>query len=291
MHRCIPLVIWLTLPATVLAQGTTEESAFAVDVSFERQHQKFPDSSADLDTISIQPHAYINNWHFSIYLPWQHASGEYFVNGFQPQATYLCQGYGSLTDAQIQFLQWRGRNTEQIEEFCSSEEIGATQVKDDSSGLSDIAASAHYGIGIDDAGLWLLSLGAAYKWDNGDVETGLGSGTRETSVEATIGAEADRWRGSLLTGYAYVSATDADLDNYGFVSIDLAWKFYRWLAVGAAYDFEQSYVPELDAIKSATLYLELKPVSWALVTVAARDYLDTDGFPTEEYSASATFMF
>jgi len=298
MNRHLSLSFLLALPLTAEARTDTEQNPFALDISIERQHQEFAETSADLDTVALQTHMYVSNWDISIFMPWQHVKGEYFVNGFQPQATNLCQRYGGLTDAQIRFLQRRGRiDTGKIEDFCNGGEIGASSVDDESSGLSDISLAAHYGIAIDDEGLWLASFGAAYKWDNGDAETGLGSGTRETSLDAAIGADADHWRATLTTGYAFVRVSnsgedlDQNLDDYAFYSLDAAWKCLHWLALGAAYQYEQSYVPDADDIRSASLYLEFRPASWIQLNIEARDYLNTEGFPDREYAASTTFLF
>jgi len=275
------------------SNSATDDPTFGVDISLERQHQEFTDTSADLDTAAITPHVIFSNWDFALYMPWQHADGDYFVNGFQPQATQICQRLGNLSATAIKFLSKRGYDLDQLQEFCSSEGVAATSESDSNSGLGDLSISAHYNMALDDAALWVLSVGAAYKWDNGDAETGLGSGTREPSVDASIGIDTDHWRASASASYAMVDNTesDEDLNNYASATLDAAWKALSWLAIGAAYDVEQSYVPDTDDITSTALYIALKPADYLRVTLERRDYLDTEGFPDREYTGRVMFLF
>jgi len=280
--------------ASNVAEKVTDDLSPGVDIIMQRQHQDFGDISTNVDTIAIQPHVFFSNWDFNLYLPWQHADGEYFVNGFQPQATYLCQRLNNLSPTRTRLLQRRGRiDLNRVDTFCSSEGTAPSTQDSSESGLGDISAAAHYNFALDTSATWLLSLGIAYKWDNGDAEIGIGSGTREPSIDASLGYESGHWRASVAGGYALVYASDSneDLDNYAFASLDVAWKALSWLAVGVAGNFEQSYVPDADDITSAALYAEFIATTYLRLTLEGRSFLDTEGFPDREYTGKVTFTF
>jgi hypothetical protein len=263
---------------------------FGFDIGVERAHQEFSDSNADLTTVSFVPRAMFGNWELSLDLPWQRAEGGYFVNNnFPPKVEYVCQALsaGTLAAAQ-QFPRLAARYLNR----CQAAGVLGT-VDDSVSGISDATLFLRYGLPLDEQGIWLLSAGGGYKFDNGDSDKNLGSGTRNTLLEASLGVSYGWFIGSATAGYAWVNATDATdtKSNYTYGVIDAGIRPLAWLTLGCNWSSDESYYSGGETVQKTTAYVRVKPFDHLGVKVYASDYGDTEGYPDREYGASIYYSY
>lgn len=287
---CLIAVASVSTSMAVLAEEQ-DETKFGMDISAGRQHQVFADSSANLDTIALQPYVQFGNWDVSIDVPWQRAQGEYFVNSnFQPAPSYRCQQYSGLTSTQQTRLANRyPKLAQRLATTCTTTSTSDSNV----SGLSDVTLFAHYSTPLDSDGVWLGSVGLGYKADNGDVETGLGSGTSDARFEASLSALVGKFSGTVLLGYDTVLGGEQSdgVDNYAYASLDLSLRPLRWLTLGGIWNYEQAYVDGTDNLQSVSAYVGLKPLDSLSFRLYYKDYLDVEAYPEHEVGGSVTYSF
>jgi hypothetical protein len=273
------------------------DTDYGLDISAERGHQVFNDSSANLDTVSLQPYLQVDNWSFSLDIPWQRATGDQFVNNnFQPTPKYLtkilsnCDKFAAAKPAQ---KQWLAKKYPSIANTLNTQCQPSTQTDNEVSGLSDVTAFVHYGMPLDAQGIWVGSIGVGYKADNGDVDNGLGSGTSDAKLEGSLSATFGKFTGTVLAGYDTVLGGDeADfVDNYAYASVDLAVHPLNWLTLGANWDYQQAYVSFADDVQSVSAYVGVKPLDNLRLRVYYRTYLDLDNYPDHEVGGGVTYSF
>lgn len=270
---------------------------FGFDVGVDRQHQEFDESSADLTTVSFAPRVTFGNWEASLDLPWQHAQGGYFINsGISPSPRYSCANLLENVQGRPVVINYLLNNPDtrsgKLYSYCQSQAGSATSVDDSVSGLSDATLSLRYGLPLDTDGVWLLSVGGSYKFDNGDYEKNLGSGTRNTMLDAALGVRYGWFIGSINAGYAWVSATDAidTRSNYTYGAVDAGVRPLHWLTLGGNWSSDESYYSDGETVQKATAYVRIKPFDHLGVKVYASDY-STEGYPDREYGASLFYSY
>lgn len=259
------------------------------DLGVDRAHQEFDGSSADLTTVTFAPHVSYDAWELSLNLPWQHAEGGYFVNNqFPVRAEYLCQNLSNVTTA---FLQ-RHPRIAALNQTCQNTGVNGS-IDNSVSGLSDATLFLRYAMPLDSDGIWLLSMGGGYKFDNGDSDKNLGSGTRNTLLEASLSASYGWFVGSATAGYAWVSATDAAQTkaSYSYGMVDAGIHPLDWLTLGATWSSDESYYSGGETVRKTTAYVRVKPLDHVGVKVYASDYGSTEGYPNREYGASLYLMY
>ena len=299
----------LTLGLVCVSTPTLAQSGdivhWGMDVRAQREHQSFDNSDADLNTISLQPYVQAGKWDISLSLPWQSIEGEYFVNGFQPTPSRICQRLNSLTDLQRQLLINRGRVTGEQLDYCDQQTTEPEAVSDSVSGMSDISLFARRTTQLDDAGIWLGSIGLGYKWDNGDEDTGIGSGTRDTTLDFTLSGLQGNWLGYVAVGYVWISGGVAysepgdeegevinyGYDNYAYATVDGGYKFTPWLTLGASANTQQAYIPGGEDVEWLSAYANVRLFEKFRVRAYVNDYLDIAGYPEQEFGASLTYSF
>lgn len=278
-------------------ESANDGVVFGFDIGFDREHQEFSDSSADLTTASLVPRVDYKNWELSLDLPWQRAEGGYFVNnGFSPSPIYACQQQAlniAKYPGRLAYLQSHPNTAVgQLYAYCQSQ-ANAAGLDDSVSGLSDATVFLRYALPLDADGIWLLGLGGGYKFDNGDYEKNLGSGTRNTLLEASLGASYGWFIGSVTAGYAWINATDATgtESNYTYGLVDLGIRPLNWLTLGCNWSSDESYYSGLDTVQKTTAYVRVKPLDHIGVKVYVSDYGSTDGYPDREYGASIFYTY
>lgn len=266
--------------------ASSDQTDFGVDLRAEREHQEFEDSSADIDTLSVQPWLQIDNWSFSLDVPWQRAEGEYFlVGGAQPAPKNICQVPSS-------FLQKYPRLAATAGATCPTNAPATSEVREES-GIGDITGFVHYGKPLDDRGVWLGSVGLGYKADSGDVEEGMGSGTRDVMAEGILGAGIGKFNATAVAGYTWIVGGDAEegTNDYAYATLDLAAKPLRWLTLGVSWDYQEAYVSVGDDVQWLTAYVGLNPLDYLRVRLYTKDYRDTLGYPETEYGGYVGLSF
>lgn len=286
----------------------SQESNFihwGMDARVQREHQSFDNTDADLNTFSLQPYVQAGKWDISLNLPWQSIDGEYFVNGFQPTPSRICQRLSSLTELQRQLLVNRGRVTGDQLDYCDEQTTEPGVVDDSVSGMSDISLFARRTTALDKDGIWLGSIGLGYKWDNGDEATGIGSGTRDTTLDFTVSALNGNWTGYVAAGYVWISGGVAysepgeeegevinyGYDNYAYATLDGGYKFTSWFTLGASANMQQSYIPGGEDVEWLTAYANFRLHEKFRLRAYLNDYLDIAGYPEEEFGMSLTYSF
>lgn len=264
---------------------------FGFDIGVERAHQEFESSSADLTTVTFAPRATVGNWELSLDLPWQHAEGGYFVNnGFPPKVEYVCNALASGTS---NFAKKHPVRAARYLQQCNAAGVLGSSVDDNVSGVSDATAFLRYALPLDADGVWLLSLGGGYKFDNGDSDKNLGSGTRNTLLEASLGASYGWFIGSVTAGYAWIDPTDAidTNSNYTYGVVDAGIRPLKWLTLGCNWSSDESYYSGGETVQKATAYVRVKPFDHVGVKVYVSDYGSTEGYPDREYGASVFYSY
>jgi hypothetical protein len=256
-----------------------------IDFSVQRQHQIFQDSSADVDTVSLLPYLQTGNWLFTLDLPWQHAHGEYFVISEQLSPRLVCR-------ASSTFLQNHPRIARYVSNNCQPTTTTNTAIND-VSGMGDISGFAHYGRPLDNRGIWLGSVGLGYQADSGDVDKGLGSGMRNVMLEGSADVKIGKFSAIGVAGYTWIIGGPASqgTNTYAYVSLDLRYRVVQWVTLGAAWDFQQAYVPGGDDVLAATASIGFRALEKLRLRFYAKDYLDVATYPDREYGAYVTWSF
>ncbi|MFT3930057.1 MAG: hypothetical protein QM709_07135 [Spongiibacteraceae bacterium] len=256
---------------------------FGIDVSVDRTHQEFEDDSANITTVDIAPHLQYGNWDFSIDAPWISADANYVNSQFPTRLVTACSNVSSYA-AKYPNLAAR------VTSYCQKQ--GVVDENDKVKGMSDITAFAHYGLLLDDEGIWLLSAGIGYKFDNGDVEKNLGSDTRNTLFELGLGANYGKLSASLTGGYVLVDGDDELTESsYNYASLDVGVNPWNWLTIGCSLNYDQSYYIGTDDVTKTTAYVKLKPFKHVRLKIYGSDFGSAEGYPDREYGGSVSFVY
>lgn len=291
---------------TAYAQPQKESAInWGMDLRIQREHQDFDDSDAQLNTLSLQPYMQVGNWDISLNLPWQQIDGEYFVNGFQPTPSRICERLSSLSFLQRQVLLNRGRITNEQLNYCDNQSAEPEVIDSSVSGMSDVSLMARYAMPLDQQGVWLGSLGLGYKWDNGDKNSGIGSGTRDTTADLSLSGLSGKWIGFVSVGHVWISGgvaysevdeTNDEVINYGYddyayATLDGGYKFTDWLTLGARANIQQAYIPGGEDVKWLTAYANFRVYKKFRLRTYVNDYLDVAAYPEQEFGASLSYSF
>lgn len=263
-----------------------------IDIQVEHAHQAFANDGANINTVDLAPHVQYGNWDFSLDAPWISADANYVNSQFPSRLVVACSDPAAAAAKYPRLAAKLGSNlTTALANYCESK--GVVSSGDTVSGLSDITAFVHYGTLLDEQGIWLLSVGAGYKFDNGDADKNLGSGTRNTLLEASLGATYGKFAGTLTGGYVFVSGGDQtdDSSHYNYASLDLGLSPLEWMTLGFAVDYDQTYVITADDVTKVTAYVKFKPSQHVRLKVYARDFGNADGYPEREYGGSMTLVY
>lgn len=286
-HTQLYLSLSLSLALGLLASAATraETPAWHFDIDATQQHQVFEESSADLRNLTLVPSVAWDNWQLSLSLPWQSIDGDYFVNQHQPSRQLLCERYANLSAArQLRWLQ-RGRITGEQLAACAQQTPVAESSSDHVSGLSDLEVFANYAWPLDDT--WLVNFGLGYKWDNGDVELGLGSGTRELRAEVGVNATWNSLGASLTGGRTQV-------DNR--MPEQQAANHYTYFHASFSYQVSERVSTDLGLHRQGALYSDGDAPSWFSLGVnytpweaislhaGMNEYADSAQYPEREWS-------
>ena len=258
-----------------------------IDIALDHSHQVFADDSANVNTVDFAPYLQYGNWDFSLDAPWISADANYVNSQFPSRVVTACENL-----SQYASYAQKHPNGLVAKYLAACDTAGVVDSGDKISGFSDVTAFAHYGLFLDDRGIWLLSLGAGYKFDNGDVDKNLGSDTRNTLLEASIGASYGIFNGTVTGGYVFVGGGDElTTSHYDYAVLDLGVTPIAWLTVGGSVDYEQSYIETADDVTKVTGYVKFKPWQHVRLKVYARDYGNAYGYPEREYGGGMTLVY
>ena len=257
-------------------------------VKGERDHQEFSSDNADIDTLTLQPMMVDGNWTFTLTLPWQHIDGSVFVNNLYSNSSRLCS---FIQDSSLLQSIKSGSTSLLPTSYCNGTTVSGSR-NTSTSGWSDAQFFANYIFPVD----WQrvnTSLGAGYKHDNGDLNSGLGSGTQDVYAENAWLLSFNPLSFLLTLGYNHIlkNSTGFDLKDHGYYSLDSRWQFTDVVAAGVEYDYQQSNTDMLDDYDYYTGYVRLGRPRGLGGRIFVIDYHGQQGFPDREYGASLSYMF
>lgn len=281
------------------AHAEEERSSLGFDFSASREHQEFEFTDADMTSLFFMPYWQINSWSFSATMPVHKKEGDYFVNGSQYLGSGFCNWLLDQTERRINFLLNRERRPLKPEtlERCRtlSDENESIELEDTQSGIGDISISANYTVTLDQAGVWWAGTSLDYKFDNGDVDTGIGSGSTDATFAFTLGSLTDTWQTQFSVGYVAVNATDTpvEIQDYAIASANIGYAINKWFTLGAEYTFDQPYVVGDEDVKNIIGYIDINfSEAWRL-HVYMSDYLGEEDYfiPKNQFGASLNYSF
>ena len=283
-------VCWILVCTVSVARAETQWNFL---VKAERDHQSFGDGNADLDTVTLSPSVQAGDWSITASLPWQHIEGTYFINNVYPNLAYLCQQVQSMNTLQKLLAISTGKVTPAQLSYCSNHSgvVNATQ-QDQVEGFGDFDIFVNYYLPLDSRRL-TGSLGVGYTHDNGDVDKGLGTGTRDTYAETAWLLDLHPVSLLLTLGHDHVVNNDTafDLKDHSYGSLDISWQLLDAAALGVEYHYQGSNSDALDDFDYTTGYLRLgRGPGWG-ARLFATDYHGQSGFPDQEYGASLSYLF
>jgi len=166
-------------------------------------------------------------------------------------------------------------------------------MEESQSGVGDISLSANYLWQWGSAENWWTSLGLEYKADNGDVETGIGSGSRDTSLSIGVGYQGEKWSNHLDASFTSVSATDSpyEIEDYSSFGAGIAYLFWGSVTLGLDYQFEHAYIADGKDVKYFSFFGDWAiSDAWSL-RLSANEYDDVPEYPQAEYSVDLLYSF
>lgn len=291
---------WNLVAAAVACWGLQTLPAFAdtdwnLALEAERIHQSFGDGDADIDTVTLSPSLHVGNWSLVATIPWQHIDGSYFVNNAYPNLEYICSAINGLTPAQKLLLIYRGSLTTDQVQYCSNTGgIESLTLEDSVEGFNDIELFANYYLPVFNDQI-TGTAGIGYKHDNGDVDLGLGTGTRDLLVETSWLFDVAPVSMLLTLGYEHIlqdnTAIDVDINDYAYASLDGRWQLLDLAAIGVEYHYQQASADVLDDLDYLVYYLNLGRGSGWGARLFMTDYQNAKGYPDDEIGGSLSYTF
>lgn len=285
--------LFLSVVLVPIAQAEEDSSSLGFDLAVARQHQEFELIDADMTSLSFLPYWQVNDWNFSATITGYRIEGDYFVNGAQPRVVNFCNTLMGFSEARINRLLERGRLKPETLTRCENLSESVSELEETQSGVGDVSIGARYTIALDEAGVWWAATSLDYKFDNGDVDKGIGSGSTDATLAVTLGSLTDTWQTQFSVGYVAVNATDTpvDIQDYAIASANIGYAINKWLTLGAEYNFEQSYVVDGDDVKNLAGYVDVTFSDALRLHVYMSDYLGAEEYPTSELGMSLQYSF
>jgi hypothetical protein len=287
------LLCGLVCALPLLVSAEEEPKFWGADMLLGTAHQEYSSANADMNSISIAPYVLVGGWEISVSLPWYSIDGNYFTNGALPRVLDTCNRLLGLSETRQQRLIRRGRITQNQLDNCQTAVDELAEAEASASGVGDLGFYANYGVNLTESGTWWGGLGLGYSLDNGDYEKGLGKGSRDTTVQLTLGSSINHWQTQLMVGYVLVDPTETteDVDHYAQFSAGIGYEFTDWLTLGADYIVEQSYVVDEKDVKILSLHTDIKFAdNWSLHLYVS-DYADVETYPDTEFGMSLGYSF
>lgn len=283
----------LSLTSILFTTHLCAQPEWDLQLSAERLHQSFADGDADLDTVTFTPSVSVGNFSLTATVPWQHIDGTYFVNTVYPALVNACSYLNSLSNLTKLRLIRQGRLTLEQVQYCNQNAGVETSTLNDSvEGAGDIELLASYFLPplSEHAS---TSVGLGYKFDNGDVDEGLGSGTRDVFAETALLLQGERLHLLLTLGYDWVQSDDSglDLQDYGYAALDTGWRLFEPFILGIEYHYQQAVTDLVGDLDYLTGYGELALGEHWRARLSVTDYRNADGYPEEEIGGSLAWQF
>jgi len=268
-----------------------KNNSFGLSLSSGVSRQDFDEVDSTLKSILLQPYFFWSNGWASLDVPWYSIDGNYLIQTSRPTLSLVCKRMLSASPAVLQARIKSGKLTRDAVDACLSNSNSQNNVNYKSSGVGDLNASVNYLFALDDDAVWSLAAGVSYKLDNGDVDTGLGSGTKDLGIGFTLSAEKGRWHNNFILGYTNVSAGDLLYQNYGYGAVDIAVDTLNWLTLGATLSQQQASIVDGSSVKSFSFNVITKFSDELTFSLVLTNYLNTPDYPDREYGVVMSYSF
>ena len=261
-------------------------------IETEHAQQRFADADADINSLRLLPAWDHGPWSISTTLAWQRVSGAYYFNTRNPSLAAECSrllesGGQALPGISLPQL------TPRQAQFCSEDAgVESETLEESVQGLTDVEVFVNY--------FWpplsqrfSVATGVGYKHDNGDIEKGLGTGTRNVFAETNGVLDLAPFSLVLTAGYEHVARNDTplELDDYAYGAVDLGWQALDSLTLGTRYRYLQANLAPLDDVDFVTWYGQWRHGGGWGVRVYVSDYLSGSGSPDSEWGGSLSYAF
>jgi hypothetical protein len=274
---------------------THADSNWNFDIGVDRQHQTFGQSTSDLTTVSFDPSFQSDNWLFSLSAPWYKTQGDYYLNGVRPRLITRCERLSSLSPARQAILIAKGKVTQKLINRCERLVDVKTRLDESQQGIGDITGFVNYSLPLVDDSSWSAIFGLGYKSDTGDVDSQLGSGTKDGLVEGGLSYGSDKASFGITLGYDFVSDGEKisgvyEPQNYAYAHFNGAYNLGDWVSIGFVASSQKAYVVGGHDVKSVTEYVTFSAgdhVSFKIYTVQ----FSGEESPDKEIGASLSCSF
>lgn len=258
------------------------------DLSSSFEYQNFDLRSAEITTISFQPHIYNGSWLLGLGIPWKSADGNAIIYPNGQDITDLC----SLLRIRIDELAEAG-NLIRARSLNSRVSGICVSNQNRESGLADVSLSVSYEHKLGRSGRNRLGFSSNLKWDNGDIESRIGSGTRELWNQVSINRSAGGYSTHISLGHTtFVGGEFETLyQNYFDVAARLKKKISQHIALGISLDWLEASDKfsdnELSISANTQFYFDRH---WYFL-LQGTHYIEAGSSIKQSYNGSITYSF
>ncbi len=270
-------------------QQSSWSPGLTVTPSLERQVYKT--SSSTLELMTLRPFVDHGPWELALSAPFERILGNTDITSLGPSPRLICRRLAGLTHRQIKEQLARGLLTATEINYCHTHHIHIhSQSGQMATGWSDVSLELlrNWSQGT----LWSGYMGIVGKNNNGDVSSGIGTGTRDITAEFATTARLHDWQSTLAGGYTYVGSNTENYHSFPYASLDIACTAYRYLWPGLSFNYQPPTVDTLSATQYVSVYLELHSAGNSLLRFYSDYYAHTDNiFPNHELGVVLSLTF
>jgi hypothetical protein len=269
-------------------QVSERQYGLSLHAGLSQQH--YNSETSTLKNIIFQPYYSWSNTWVSASLPWYSVDGDYIIQTSRPVVQQVCKPILALSNVQQQLRIRAGRLTQARINACTLAAQSDTRVSSQGEGVGDATVTVNYLYPMGSGGTWSLLSAVSYKFDNGDMEKGLGSGTNDLGVDFTLSRDAEKWHNNFTLGHiAVLESENTFYQSYNYGAVDTSYDATSWLSVGATYSHEQASIVGGEAINSIACYGSFKVSENLTVSLSVTQYKDAADYPDREASLSITY--
>ena len=285
-----PLVVFIAMNMVLLTQPTqAEDNPWGVDISLAADKQDFNNGTINEKSFTVSPFYQTDKWLFSANLPWQHEEIDTHKTVIAIRGP---KGRLRLIPTDITQEQLPNQSARVKKHWLARIKRQANS-SESNSGIGDVSLLASHSLLFSDDQSAQLKGSAIAKLDNGNEDDGLGSGTREYSVELSADKLFDYGHLTAGAGYTFINSTNTssvDADNTAYGYVDAALSPIRQLDIGLAYHYGQASYADEDNNSDVTYYLEFMPNKRYTARIYYLDNMseESEFSSDKEYGASFT---
>ncbi len=220
-----------------------------------------------------------------------YCQSHHFLKSFQAVTTYsltsgYCHNLNQLPLTQLNQLLRSGRLNKALMNFCKITYISRQgNSSQEATGWNDLGLELLRNFGKNNA-VWSGSVGLLAKDDNGNVNSGLGTGTRTLSFEYSLSGHWHFLQTTWAGGYTYVAANPDNYSSFNYTSLDACFFPDQPLHPGLSYNYQPASLSSLSDTQYFSAYLEWQPVAHFQLHLYTNRYLHPNSyFPQQDFGA------